>query len=155
MSSDPSPLPDARTAESPETAVVRAFLASLELLDLDRAMSYIADDIAYTNVSTPTVRGREGVRRTLAGFLRFATGFEAVNHRIAADGPVVLTERTDAFVIGRLRIQFWVCGRFEVRDGQITVWRDYFDWANVTGGVLRGLAGVVIPSLRPQVPTHR
>jgi limonene-1,2-epoxide hydrolase len=154
---DPVPAPggDRAAADDPhEVAVVRAFLASLELLDVDRALGYVAEDIAYTNVSTPTVHGRAAVRRTLNGVLRFATGFEAVNHRITSDGPVVLTERTDAIVVGRLRVQFWVCGRFEVRDGRITVWRDYFDWANVTAGVVRGLAGVVAPRQRARVPSR-
>jgi limonene-1,2-epoxide hydrolase len=151
---DPAPLPSgAASSDSREASVVRAFLASLELLDLERALGYLAEDVAYTNVSTPTVHGREGVRRVLSGFLRFATGFEAVNHRLAADGHVVLTERTDAIEIGRLRVQFWVCGRFEVRDGQITVWRDHFDWANVTAGLVRGLVGTVVPSVRAKVPT--
>ena len=39
-------------------------------------------------------------------------------HRIAQDGGTVLTERTDAIIIGPLRLQFWVCGAFEVRDGK-------------------------------------
>ena len=39
----------------------------------------------------------------------------------------MLTERTDALIFGPLRLQFWVCGVFEVHDGRITLWRDYFD----------------------------
>ena len=155
---DPVPTPGggAAAADEPrEVAVVRAFLASLELLDVERALGYLADDVAYTNVSTPTVHGRENVRRVLGGFLRFTSGFEAVNHHVAADGAVVLTERTDAFTLGRLRVQFWVCGRFEVRDGKIAVWRDHFDWVNVTVGVARGLAGLVVPSLRARIPAGR
>jgi limonene-1,2-epoxide hydrolase len=158
MSNDPAPIPgagDAGTTEPHEAAVVRAFLASLELLDVERALGYVADDLAYTNVSLPTVHGRDGVRKVLTLLARTATGFEAHNHRLAADGTTVLTERTDVIEIGRLRVSFWVCGRFEVQDGKITVWRDYFDWANITGGLLRGLVGVAIPSLRAGVPTPR
>jgi limonene-1,2-epoxide hydrolase len=50
-------------------------------------------------------------------------GFEVKFHRIAAEGNAVLTERTDALVFGPLRFQFWVCGVFELHDGQITLWR--------------------------------
>ena len=57
-------------------------------------------------------------------------GFEAQIRHIAANGPVVLTERTDAIFIGPVRIPFQVCGTFEVRDGQIILWRDTFDWAS-------------------------
>lgn len=155
---DPVPTPDGgapATDEPREAAVVRAFLASLELLDVERALTYVADDIAYTNVSLPTVHGRAGVRKALQALGRVTTGFEAVNHHLATEGHVVMTERTDALVVGRLRVQFWVYGRFEVRDGKIAVWRDHFDWAAVTAGVVRGLAGVVVPSVRARIPVGR
>lgn len=47
-------------------------------------------------------------------------------HRIVTDGTSVLTERTDAIIIGPFQAHFWVCGVFEVRDGRITLGRDYF-----------------------------
>jgi len=63
----------------------------------------------------------------------------------------VLNERTDAIVLGPLRLQFWVCGVFEVHDGQITLWRDYFDFYDFTKAILRGIAGTVVPALRPSL----
>ena len=51
----------------------------------------------------------------------------------------MLTERTDAVFNGPVRIPFQVCGTFEVRDGQIVVWRDTFDWAS--GAVNAIIAG--------------
>ena len=72
------------------------------------------------------------------------TGFEVKIHRIAADGAAVLTERTDALIFGPLRLQFWVCGIFEVHDGRITLWRDYFDFFDMVKATLRGVAGLVI-----------
>ena len=76
------------------------------------------------------------------------TAFEVKIHRIAADGAAVLTERTDALIIGPLRLQFWVCGVFEVHDGRITLWRDYFDFFDMFKATARGLAGLVLPSLK-------
>jgi limonene-1,2-epoxide hydrolase len=78
-------------------------------------------------------------------------GFEVELHRNVAEGNTVLNERTDAIVLGPLRLQFWVCGVFEVHDGQITLWRDYFDFYDFTKAILRGIAGTVIPSLRPRL----
>jgi limonene-1,2-epoxide hydrolase len=75
--------------------------------------------------------------------------FEVKTHRIAVNGSTVLTERTDALVFGPVRLQFWVCGVFEVRDGRITLWRDYFDMFDFTKSIARGLVGAVIPGLRP------
>ena len=54
--------------------------------------------------------------------------------------------------MGRLRIQFWVCGRFDVENGEIVLWRDRFDWMNYTVATLRGLAGILVPALRAKPP---
>lgn len=73
-------------------------------------------------------------------------------HNVAGDGDTVLTERTDALLLGRIELRIWVYGRFEVRDGRITLWRDSFDWLDVTVGFLRALAGAVIPGLNRPWP---
>ncbi len=79
-------------------------------------------------------------------------GFEVKIHHIATDGSSVLTERTDALIFGPLRLQFWVCGTFEVHDGRITVWRDYFDAFDFfVKAPLRAVAAIVFPSLRPRL----
>ena len=44
-------------------------------------------------------------------------------------------------VLGPLRLQFWVCGVFEVHDGRITLWRDYFDFFDFVQGAVRGSWG--------------
>ena len=77
-------------------------------------------------------------------------GFDVKFHRSAAEGSSVLNERSDALIIGPVRMQFWVCGVFEVHNGRITLWRDYFDMYNFLKGIARGLAGAVVPSLRPR-----
>ena len=73
-------------------------------------------------------------------------------HSISADGPVVLTERTDVIILGPFRSQFWVWGRFDVHDGRITLWRDSFDFLDVVRAIVRGLVGIVVPALRPGPP---
>jgi limonene-1,2-epoxide hydrolase len=73
-------------------------------------------------------------------------------HHVAADGDVVLTERTDELALGRFEQRFWVHGRFELRHGQITVWRDSFDWFDYSLSAVRGLAGVVAPALNRPWP---
>jgi limonene-1,2-epoxide hydrolase len=87
-----------------------------------------------------------------AGYER-GGGFEVYLHSISADGPTVLTERTDVLTYGEMRVQLWVCGRFDVRDAQIVLWRDYFDWLNVAGAITRGLLGMAVPALQPKPPS--
>ena len=55
-----------------------------------------------------------------------AVTFE-VHHQAESAGGVVLNERTDTFRIGEHSITLRVMGVFELTDGKITAWRDYFD----------------------------
>ena len=147
----PDPAPADAALTDPQ-AVAEAFLEALAASDLERAMGYMTDDVVYTNVGLPTIRGRNRVAKALRSLDRPSTGFEVYLHAISADGPVVLTERTDVLVLGPFRVQFWVWGRFEVHDGRITLWRDSFDFLDVTKGFVRGLLAILIPKLRPEPP---
>ena len=129
---------------------VETFLYALQDEDYDAVDSLMADDVLWQNVGYPSIRGRKRIVRL---FRRGAgrVGFEVKFHRIASEGNAVLTERTDALVLGPVRMQFWVCGAFEVHGGRITLWRDYFDLYDVLKGTARGLIGAVVPSLRPKM----
>ncbi|MEB3030886.1 limonene-1,2-epoxide hydrolase family protein [[Mycobacterium] nativiensis] len=129
-------------------ATVETFLAALADEDLDTAAAALAEDVVYQNVGLPTIHGRNatiGVFRRMAG----RVGFDVKTHRIAAEGSAVLTERTDVLTLGPLRLQFWVCGVFEVNNGRITLWRDYFDFLDMFKATLRAVAATVFPALRP------
>lgn len=127
---------------------VENFLYALQEEDFDTADRLLADNIEWQNVGLPTIRGRTRI----IGLMKRGegrAGFEVKIHRIAAESNAVLTERTDALVFGPLRLQFWVCGVFEVHAGRITLWRDYFDMFDFVKATVRGLAATVFPSLRP------
>jgi limonene-1,2-epoxide hydrolase len=132
-------------------ATVTAFLAALERLDLDAALALAAADITYQNVPLRPARGIKAVEKQLRSMLRYCTGFEARISHLAADGPVVLTERVDVLTVRGVAAEFWVCGTFEVRDGQIVLWRDYFDWGTLLLGCVRGLGRALLkPNRTPQ-----
>jgi limonene-1,2-epoxide hydrolase len=131
--------------------IVRDFLEAMAREDLDAALALLDDDVAYTNVSLPTIHGRRAVGRVFQPLLGRA-GFKVHFHSVMSEGGTVLTERTDALLLGPVHWQFWVYGRFEVRNGKITVWRDSFDWLDMNVGLVRGLLGVVVPGLRRRWP---
>jgi limonene-1,2-epoxide hydrolase len=81
--------------------VVRSFLLALQAGDLDSALELLADDVRYINVSLPTVNGRGRVERLFRPAYARGGRFRVHFHAIAADGDVVLTDRTDALGIGR------------------------------------------------------
>jgi limonene-1,2-epoxide hydrolase len=129
-------------------AVVEQFLDALRRLDTEAALVLLAEDVTYQNVSLPAAQGKSAVAKQLTWFAGHVSAFDAVNHRIVGDGGTVLTERTDIMEVGRVRAEFWVCGTFEVRDGQIVLWRDYFDWANLLTGTLKGAGRAVADLVR-------
>jgi limonene-1,2-epoxide hydrolase len=133
-------------------AVVEAFLAALAGADLDGAAALLDQDVTYINVGLPPNRGRRRTVGMLKQLARPGMSFEVYLHAIAANGPVVLTERTDVLVVGPVRVQFWVAGRFDVSDGRITLWRDSYDYLDLVRGFARGLVGALVPALRPAAP---
>jgi limonene-1,2-epoxide hydrolase len=139
------------TQTSPETGesirTVEGFLNALQDENFEAADAALHDNLVYENVGLPTIHGRHRAMqlfRRMEGRMRF----EVKIHRIAADGAAVLTERSDAIIFGPLRLQFWVCGVFEVHDGRITLWRDYFDFFDMVKATLRGIAALALPSLK-------
>lgn len=140
---------DTTTATNIRT--VETFLYALRDENWDTAAALLDDNVVYQNVGFPTIRGRDRAMKIFAPMKRPGVGFDVKIHRAAADGASVLTERTDGMVIGRVHLYFWVCGVFEVHDGQITLWRDYFDMLDIVKGVARGLLGAVVPALRPSM----
>ncbi|BBZ66776.1 limonene-1,2-epoxide hydrolase [Mycolicibacterium insubricum] len=132
-------------------AAVDDFLCALRDKDLDIAADLLDDDIVYENVGFSRIRGARRVMKVFAAMNHPALGFDVRIHRSATDGDTVMNERTDLLRFGPVQLTFWVCGVFEVHDGKITLWRDYFDMLDMTKALLRGLVGAVIPALRPRL----
>jgi limonene-1,2-epoxide hydrolase len=109
------------------TDIVRRFCAAWSNIDPDELAEFFTDDAVYHNIPISPVTGRDTIKSTIAGF---TGGVEKVEFRlrnIVADGPIVLTERVDVFVLPHGTIELPVMGAFELRDGKIAAWRDYFD----------------------------
>ncbi|HEX4016138.1 MAG TPA: limonene-1,2-epoxide hydrolase family protein [Frankiaceae bacterium] len=106
---------------------VNAFMKAAADRDYDTAVSYLTDDIEYQNMPIAAVIGKEAVRGTLDMLLANAEGSEWVVHREVESGNIVMNERTDRFLIGGTWMELPVAGVFELRDGKIFLWRDYFD----------------------------
>lgn len=109
------------------TAIVAAFLTAFEAMDFDTALTHLHPDCEYTNIPMGTVRGHHGVRSVLEPFFAPIHENEFLVLRRAADGPVVFFERLDRHRLDHGWRELPVNSAFEVHDGVITVWRDYFD----------------------------
>jgi limonene-1,2-epoxide hydrolase len=117
-------------AEPIET--VEAFLAAFAAMDFDTALTLLSDDVEYTNIPIGTVHGHTAVRDVLEPFFAPIHENEFLISRRAASGPVVFLERLDRHRLDHGWRELPVNSVFEVHDGKVTIWRDYFDLGTAT-----------------------
>ena len=106
---------------------VNTFMNHIESKEVDAAADLLAVDISYENMPIDPVIGRDAVRQVLEGFLAPAGEIEWKVLSEWEVGNTVINERVDRFQIGDGWLELPVAGFFEVTDGLITLWRDYFD----------------------------
>jgi limonene-1,2-epoxide hydrolase len=115
------------TAADP-ASIVEAFCDAWTRLDLDEITGYLTPDAHYHNIPVDPVDGVDAIRAFIAGFTAGVSQVAFEIRHIVAAGDVVLTERLDVFRFDDGRtIELPVMGTFELRDGKIAAWRDYFD----------------------------
>ncbi len=108
--------------------IVTALIEACERRDLDAVCALVTDDIEYDNVPIGKVHGPDGVRSVLSGGVTAAASqVEWVVHRQVENGDTVMNERTDRFLVDGRWIEIPIAAVFEVRDGRVALWRDYFD----------------------------
>jgi limonene-1,2-epoxide hydrolase len=108
-------------------AVVTAFMAAMAVKDYDTALRYVAPGCEYDNVPMGKVHGPEGVRAVLEPFFAPTIENEFIVMRSAVSGPLVFLERLDRHLLDTGWVELPVTGVFEIHDGLITLYRDYFD----------------------------
>ena len=107
--------------------VIRDFIQAWARLDPGELAGYFTEDGVYHNMPAAPVCGRDNVRAMIAGFIASWTETEwEVRHLISA-GDVVVAERIDRTKAGDKAVDLPCAGVFEMEDGKIKVWRDYFD----------------------------
>jgi len=112
---------------------VTAFIDALEAKDFDAAIALVGDECEYDNVPMGKVHGPAEIRSLLEPMLGAATAVDWKVYRQAADGPIVFNERLDRFEMPFGWVDMPVTGVWEVHNGKITLWRDYFDLATYRG----------------------
>ena len=110
-------------------AIVRQFIEAVTTRDFDRAMALCHEDFVFENVPiNPSVlAGRENVRNLLERVYADCTHIDYEILSQAEAGGTLLTERIDHHVWDDADVHIRVMGRFDVVDGRLTLWRDYYD----------------------------
>jgi len=107
--------------------VVNGFIEAIGRKDQAAAMAFVADDCYYDNVPIGDMTGKDKMLEFLGPMFKGNGPLKFEVHRQAANGNVVFNERTDSFVIKGKECSLPVTGVFEVTEGKISFWRDYFD----------------------------
>ena len=113
------------------TETVTQFIDHWNSGDMEAMFAMCAEDVVWHNIPMDPIAGKAAMREAVAGFMINVEACHWETHAIAANGNVVLTERTDGFTLkagGKAALR--LMGVFEINDaGLISAWRDYFDMA--------------------------
>jgi limonene-1,2-epoxide hydrolase len=115
------------SATSTVEQFIAAFMAAWPRADADAVADHFAPDANYHNIPLAPVRGRAAIADTLSSFMALGGVIGVDIRHIVGDGPIVMTERIDHLTDDTGTRSLPVMGIFEVHDGLITSWRDYFD----------------------------
>ena len=94
---------------------------------IDAILDYFTDDAVYHNIPVDPLTGKDAIKNMIGMFTTGVDKIEFQMRHIAANGDVVLTERLDVFTYPDKIVSLPVMGTFEIKDGKIAAWRDYFD----------------------------
>ena len=112
--------------------LIREFIAAWSRLDAAELAGYFGEDGCYHNIPFEPVRGRAKVERFIAGFIKDWTATEWQIISLTCQDDRVAVERMDCTRLGDKGVDLPCFGLFEMSEGKIKVWRDYFDLATYT-----------------------
>jgi limonene-1,2-epoxide hydrolase len=114
------------TVSAANDRMIREFLQAWERRDTAHIIERFADDGVYHSIPLTPIVGKAAIREFVAGFADVPPGRLEVRHQVASE-HVVMNERTDYITLNGKPVTLPICGVFEIRDGRITAWREYFD----------------------------
>jgi len=101
--------------------------------DMDQVVSFLSDDVFYHNLPYEPIIGKVAVKEFLGPFVQNPHGGVDIMdiHHTVADGDTVLNARDETWRYKDVTLVLPVAGVFEVKDGLITRWLDYWDTATL------------------------
>jgi limonene-1,2-epoxide hydrolase len=116
-------------SEQENIELVQRFCAAWADVDIPKIVDFFTEDAVYHNMPIQPVQGKDAIKGVIEQFMASFERCDWEVANIAAAGDVVLTERVDRFM-GEKNVALPVMGAFEIKDGKIAAWRDYFDLAS-------------------------
>lgn len=114
---------------------VDAFVRAWPTRDAQTVAAFFSDGASYHNGPLEPVHGRSAIQDALAAFMAMGGDVTVEMLNMLADDRVVMTERIDHLVLGGQTLSLPIMGIFEIAEGKITAWRDYFDLGDFSSRV--------------------
>jgi len=129
---------DRRAAMKSNSDIIREFVATWSRLDPAELATYFTEDGCYHNMPIDPIVGREAVQAFITGFSATwtETDWEILN--LVEAGDLVFCERVDRTRTTKGNVDLPCVGVFEMQEGKIRLWRDYFDFNTYSGAMSGG-----------------
>lgn len=103
------------------------FIDAWPRADAATMAAFFAEEAIYQNGPMEPAVGRAAIHDVFAQFMAMGGRVSVQLLHMLSSDTLVMTERIDHFVGEDRTISLPIMGIFEVRDGLIVSWRDYFD----------------------------
>ncbi|MGR8948332.1 MAG: nuclear transport factor 2 family protein [Gammaproteobacteria bacterium] len=115
--------------------IITEFIRTWSDLDAEKLVDYFAADGCYYNMPLEPVTGRDALLAFIEGFLSSWSATDWEIRTIISAGDIVIAERLDKTKTSAGDVDLPCVGVFEMCDGKIKEWRDYFDMATYTNAI--------------------
>jgi limonene-1,2-epoxide hydrolase len=108
--------------------IIVEFIKAWSRLNTAELTSYFSEDGVYYNIPTAPVSGKEAIESFINSFTATwkETNWDIIN--IVSENNIVIAERLDRTqTTDDKTIELPCVGVFEMENGKIKLWRDYFD----------------------------
>lgn len=112
--------------------IIREFIEAWSTLDAARLASYFTEDGCYHNMPLQPVKGRQAVQGFIQQFIATWTDTDWEILNLMESGNTVIAERLDRTKTTAGDVDLPCVGVFEMENGKIKLWRDYFDLSTYT-----------------------
>ena len=108
--------------------IVKTFIKAIEARNIEQVTALLDDDVAFENIPEGSVvKGREATAEKFAGFFNNASSIDWDIEREIYSGDVAMIERVNRICFNNKDIELPMITVFEVKNGKVTLFRDYFD----------------------------
>ena len=118
---------------NPNEELVNAMCNSLTEGSMDKVIAFLTEGVFYHNLPFEPIIGRAGVTKFLNPFVDSPDGgLQSIEYlHTLSDGDTVMNARNEIWRYKDVTVNLPVAGVFEIKNGLISRWCDYWDTATL------------------------